>query len=100
MSDRLLRRADIAAVLNTSQGVAATILAQNGVHPIDWGGLRAWPALAGIGSSGRIAGNERRCTTQAKREKKESKSSIPRASIADLRVNELHSILTQGQCVQ
>ena len=37
MTDHLLRRKDIAAMLGTSPGVAASILAQRGVHPIDFG---------------------------------------------------------------
>ena len=35
--ERLLRQQDIAAMLGTSPGVAASILAARGVHPIDFG---------------------------------------------------------------
>ncbi len=101
MSDRLLRRADIAAMLNTSQGVAATILAQNGVHPIDWGvGSGRGPRWLESAVLAALRAMNAAAQPKPKRDKKASKSSIPRASIADLHVNELHSILTQGQCVQ
>ncbi|WP_270229552.1 hypothetical protein, partial [Desulfovibrio legallii] len=35
--ERLLRQKDIAAMLGTSPGVAASILAQRGVYPVDFG---------------------------------------------------------------
>ncbi len=35
--ERLLRQQDIAAMLGTTPGVAASILAARGVHPIDFG---------------------------------------------------------------
>lgn len=37
MSERLLRKEDIARLLGTSKGVAAEILAKRGCHPIDFG---------------------------------------------------------------
>ena len=37
MTDRLLRKKEIAAILGTSPGVAASILSNMGVHPIDFG---------------------------------------------------------------
>lgn len=40
MTERLLRIADIAAMLGTSHGVAASVLAGRGVLPIDFGAGR------------------------------------------------------------
>lgn len=37
MTDRLLRDRDVAAMLGTTPGVAASILAQRGVHAVDFG---------------------------------------------------------------
>lgn len=41
MTDRLLRKADIAAKLGATHGVAASILASRGCQPIDFGHGRA-----------------------------------------------------------
>ena len=37
MTDRLLRDRDVAAMLGTTPGVAASILSQRGVHAVDFG---------------------------------------------------------------
>ena len=41
MTDRLIGKRDIAAMLGTSPGVAASILAGKGIHPIDLGAGRS-----------------------------------------------------------
>ena len=47
MTDRLLKKRELAAMLGTSPGVAVSIMAEHGVHPIDWGAGRSrgyrWP---------------------------------------------------------
>lgn len=37
MTDRLLRDRDVAAMLGTTPGVAASILSQRGIHAVDFG---------------------------------------------------------------
>ena len=47
MTERLLTKRELAAMLGTSPGVAVSIMAEHGVHPIDWGAGRSrgyrWP---------------------------------------------------------
>ena len=47
MTDRLITRKQLAAMLGTTPGVAVSIMAEHGVHPIDWGAGRSrgyrWP---------------------------------------------------------
>ena len=47
MTERLLTKRDLAAMLGTSPGVAVSIMAEHGVYPIDWGAGRSrgyrWP---------------------------------------------------------
>ncbi len=47
MTERLLKKRELAAMLGTSPGVAVSIMAEHGVAPIDWGAGRSrgyrWP---------------------------------------------------------
>lgn len=47
MTDRLLKKRELAAMLGTSPGVAVSIMLDHGIAPIDWGAGRSrgyrWP---------------------------------------------------------
>lgn len=103
MTERLLRKGDIAAMLGTSPGVAASILAERGVHPVDFGYGRA--------RGHRWLESAVRQAMFAMHEAAQPKASRPRprkpsavlagtdARLASLSINDLYA-LTQGPCVQ
>ena len=47
MTERLLKKRELAAMLGTSPGVAVSIMSEHGIAPIDWGAGRSrgyrWP---------------------------------------------------------
>lgn len=103
MTDRLLKKKEIAAMLGTTPGVAASILATQGVHPIDFGYGRS-RGLRWLESAVNAVIQSMHSDAQGAsgpRNKKASKAvRVPTASLASLSVNELQAILTSGQGVQ
>ena len=103
MTERLLQKKDIAAMLGTSPGVAASILAKRGVHPIDFGkgrsrGLR-WLESAVVSTLREIhaaaqpqAKNTRPCTA--------TRPASPGAHLAGMTIQDIHDLLTANQSVQ
>lgn len=101
MSDKLLRKKEIAAMLGTSPDVAASILAKHGLHPIDLGmgrsrGLR-WLESAVLVVL-RVLHQEAQPKPRIPR--KPHASSIPQVSLKDMNAKDVHELLTGGQCVQ
>ena len=100
MTDRLLRRTDIAAMLGTSPGVAASILSEHGVHPIDFGmGRGRGPRW--LESAVRQVMIEMHSAAQPRPQKSRSNThpSTPSASLAAMSVNDIYQ-LTHAPCVQ
>lgn len=100
MTDRLLRRADIAAMLGTTPGVAASILAERGVHPVDFGmGRSRGPRW--LESAVRQAMLEMHQTAQpkAKAIRPAKRTAAPAVSLTNMSINDIYQ-LTQGPCVQ
>lgn len=102
-TERLLRKHEIAAMLGTSPGVAASILAEHGVQPIDFGYGRSrgyhWlesAVLAVIQDLHTTAQNRR----QSSRKSNSARPKIPASSLAHMSVGDIHHILTSGQSVQ
>lgn len=97
--ERLLRRTDIATMLNTTPGVAATILAKWGVHPIDFGrGAGRGPRW--LESAVRGAMQQMHEAAQPKaRQPRQQRLGVPHIKLADMSVDEIYR-LTTGQGVQ
>lgn len=103
MTERLLRKGDIAAMLGTSPGVAASILAERGVHPVDFGYGRArgqrW--LESAVRQAMLAMHEA-AQPKASRSRPRKPPTVlagTDARLASLSINDLH-MLTQKPCVQ
>lgn len=100
MTERLLRRTDIAAMLGTSPGVAASILSEHGVHPIDFGmGRGRGPRW--LESAVRQVMIEMHSAAQPKPKKSRSNThlSTPSASLAAMSIDDIYQ-LTHAPCVQ
>lgn len=100
MTDRLLRRADIAAMLGTTPGVAASILAERGVHPVDFGmGRSRGPRW--LESAVRQAMFEMHQAAQpkAKAIRPVKRTAAPAVKLTNMSINDIYQ-LTQGPCVQ
>lgn len=99
MTDRLLRRTDIAAMLGTTPGVAASVLAKQGVHPIDFGMGRSrgprWleSAVRQVILDMHAASQPKPKATRAKR------PAAPQTTLANMSVEDIHA-LTHSPCVQ
>ena len=99
MTEHFLRNIDIAAMLGTTPGVAASVLAEHGVHPIDFG--------RGRGRGQRWLESAVKAVMQAMHEAaqpkarsvRQQKPRLPVAKIADMSVDDIYR-LTTSQCVQ
>lgn len=97
--DRLLRPQDIAAILGTSPGVAASILAEHGVNPVDFGAGRC-RGRRWLESAVQQTVLEMHQTAQPKPKiPKVQRPKIPTTSLAAMSASELFH-LTQGHRVQ
>ena len=103
MTERLLRKKDIAAMLGTSPGVAASILAERGVHPIDFGKGRSrglhWLESAVVSAIREI---HAAAQPQAKntRTSPTTRTAYPGAHLAGMTIQDIQDLLTTGQSVQ
>ena len=99
MTDRLLRKNEIAAILGTGPGVAASILANMGVQPIDFGFGRGrgprWLESAVMEAIQSLHRNAQPVQTSAKKQR----STSPVVSLASASVAQIYE-LTSSQCVQ
>ena len=99
MIDRLLRERDIAAMLGTTPGVAASVLAAHGVCPIDLGRGRSrgrhW-----LESAVRQAIMAMHAEAQPRRKARSCPPVRKTPSIATMSVGEIYEIWTPAGCVQ
>ena len=101
MTDRLLRDRDVAAMLGTSPGVAASLLAQRGVHAVDFGMGRG-RGRRWLESAVQQVIAELHAEAQPKKRTKPARpAAAPSrvASVATMSVGDLYR-LTQAGCVQ
>lgn len=100
MTDRLLRQVDIAAMLGTSPGVAASILEARGVRPIDFGMGRG-RGRRWLESAVKQAMLEMHLAAQPKPKmpRPTNQPSTPPASLTSMSIDDIYR-LTQGPCVQ
>ncbi len=96
--ERFLKRQEIAAMLGTTPALAASFLAQRGVHPIDFGvgrsrGLR-WLESA-VAQAMRDMATEAAARQRPRPPKPKPHKGTP-VNIADMSVADLHAFL-QGQ---
>ena len=98
MIDRLLRERDIAAMLGTTPGVAASVLAAHGVCPIDLGRGRS-RGRRWLESAVRQAIMAMHAEAQPRRKARPRPLPIKAQSIANMSVGELHKLLTPAGCV-
>lgn len=99
MIDRLLRERDIAAMLGTTPGVAASVLAAHGVCPIDLGRGRS-RGRRWLESAVRQAIIAMHAEAQPRRKAGPRPLPIKAQSIANMSVGEIYEILTPAGCVQ
>ncbi|RHH26004.1 hypothetical protein DW219_00160 [Desulfovibrio sp. AM18-2] len=98
--ERLLRQKDIAAMLGTSPGVAASILAQRGVYPVDFGVGRSrgkrWleSAVKQV-----ILDMHDAAQPRVKVPRKDKPVAAPAMHLTTMSINDIYR-LTQGQSVQ
>ena len=103
MSERLLRKKDIAAMLGTSPGVAASILSAHGVHPVDYGRGRSrglhWLESAVVAAILELHADAQ---PQPKKQRQGAtpRGSYPAAHLGDMTVKDIEGLLTARQCVQ
>ena len=101
MTDRLLRDRDVAAMLGTTPGVAASILAQRGVHSVDFGMGRGrgrrWleSAVQQVIAEMHAEAQPPKRPTAAR----PAAAQIRVATLATMSISDLHR-LTQAGCVQ
>lgn len=101
MTDRLLRERDVAAMLGTTPGVAASILAQRGVHAVDFGMGRGrgrrWleSAVQQVIAEMHAEAQPQKCTKTARPAAAPSRV----ATLSTMSVSDLHR-LTHAGCVQ
>lgn len=101
MTDRLLRDRDVAAMLGTTPGVAASILAQRGVHAVDFGMGRG-RGRRWLESAVQQVIAELHAEAQPQKRTKavrQATASSRMAALATMSVSALHR-LTQAGCVQ
>lgn len=101
MTDRLLRERDVAAMLGTTPGVAASILAQRGVHAVDFGMGRG-RGRRWLESAVQQVIAELHAEAQPQKRTKavrQATASSRMAALATMSVRDLHR-LTQAECVQ
>lgn len=103
MTEHLLRKTEIAAMLGTSPGVAASLLAKWGVHPVDYGYGRSrgprWLESA-VRQAMLAMHDAAQSKTSGARPRKHSAVPVGTdARLASLSINDLYT-LTQGPCVQ
>lgn len=100
MTDHLLRRKDIAVMLGTSPGVAASILAQHGVHPIDFGlGRGRGPRWLESAVRQIILEMHQDAQPKPKEARQSKRPPVPSVSLTNMSINDIYQ-LTQGPCVQ
>ena len=102
MSDKLLRRCDIAAMLGTTPGVAASILSERGCYPIDFGYGRGrgprWLESAVIDVLRAMHMEAQPQETSSKTPHKKSK--LPKIDLANTTASKLYALLTTEQPLQ
>lgn len=99
MTERLLCKNDVAAMLGTSPGVAVSILAEHGIYPIDFGRGRS-RGRRWLESAVRQLLLEMHQAAQPKpRKPRAPKPVVPSIPLANLSVGEIFR-LTHSQCVQ
>ena len=98
MTDRLIGKRDIAAMLGTSPGVAASILAGKGIHPIDLGAGRS-SGLRWLESAVQQAVRDMYSEAQPKPKTTRRPRPKPVCSLAGMSTDDIYR-LTTGQCVQ
>ncbi|HJA77560.1 MAG TPA: hypothetical protein H9774_12020 [Candidatus Desulfovibrio gallistercoris] len=101
MTDRLLRDRDVAAMLGTTPGVAASILAQRGVHAVDFGMGRGRGRRWLESAVQQVIAELHAEAQPQKRTKAVRPAAAPSrvAALATMSVSDLHR-LTQAECVQ
>lgn len=100
MTDRLLRRADIAAMLGTTPGVAASILAERGVYPVDFGmGRSRGPRWLESAVRQVILDMHRDAQPKAKVTRPVKRTAAPAVLLTNMSINDIYQ-LTKGPCVQ
>lgn len=103
MTERLLRKKEIAAMLGTSPGVAASILSARGVKPIDFGRGRSrglhWLESAVVAAIRDIHA-EAQTPPKIHRQGVTPRRPYPAAHLADMTVKDIEGLLTVRQCVQ
>lgn len=98
MTDRLIGKREIAAMLGTTPGVAASILAGKGIHPIDLGIGRS-RGLRWLESAVQQAMLEMHAAAQPKPKPTRCPRPKPVCGLAGMRTEDIYR-LTTGQCVQ
>ena len=100
MTERLLRPKDIAAMMGTSPGVAATILAEHGVYPVDFGVGRSRGRRWLESAVQQVLRDMHAAAQPTSKKTWQSKQRSPRVdSLTSMSINDLYQ-LTQGPCVQ
>ena len=97
MPERFLRECDIAAMLGTSPGVAASILAGKGIHPIDFGVGRG-RGRRWLESAVQQAMLEMHAAAQP-RPRHPRAATAPSCKLAGMSADDVYR-LTTGRCVQ
>ena len=101
MADRLLRKADIAAMLGTSPGVAVSILSRRGCNPIDFGyGRSRGPRWLESAVTAALQAMHLEAQDKHSNPKNRHKTKVPEISLANMRINEVYALLTHKQYVQ
>ena len=98
MTDRLIGKRDIAAMLGTSPGVAAAILAGKGIHHIDLGAGRS-RGLRWLESAVQQAVRDMYNEAQPKPKTTRRPRPKPVCGLAGMSTDDIYR-LTTGQCVQ
>jgi len=97
--EKFLRAADVAEMLGTTRGVAASILAEHGVKPVDFGRGRG-RGLRWLESAVNAVMHKMHDDVQPKaRPTRQPRAGMPAAKLADMSVDEIYR-LTTGQSVQ
>ena len=102
MTERLLGKKDVAAMLGTSPGVAASILAKHGIHPIDFGMGRG-RGQRWLESVVKQLLLEMHRAAQPKSKKPRAtapKPLIPSVPLANMSAGEVYHALTDSQCAR
>lgn len=98
---RLLKRAEVATLLGTSEGVAISILAEHGVHPVDFGTGRGrgcrW--LSSAVEQALMSMHDASTPKQPAPKIKKTPRQV-KVGLASMSVGALQELLTGAQCVQ